>query len=159
MPIILPSETDAISVVASVDTALDQMDEGAYDRYIETLDESHLKFKIEDGKPVEPTRFRLRKVLPWKLAQKIEDMKLGMSNGEAVPRMAWMGEEVRVSLIGIDNPPGTPKDQELELKKHGDGGALPDFVAKLMAAGIVNDLWRARQSLGKADTGEVDKKK
>ena len=157
MPIELPKVNDFIDVPLRVDSALNMTRE-EYDAYLETLDASVLKFK--DGEI--PTYFRLRKVLPYRLSQKVEDMKMRMEYGakgeeaRVSPRMAWITEEVRCSLIAVINPPGLPADQCIEFKQDGESGALPEFMSQIVALGVVMDLYNARHAVKRSTP---DKKK
>jgi hypothetical protein len=132
-----------ISVISKLDSALDCSDDD-YKQYIESgLDESFLKFKDGDA----PTKFVMRKTLPWGLAKKVEDEKVSMQKGEMQIRMSFIAEEVRVSLIDIINPPHLPESECLKYKKASDGGASEQLVEKLLACGMIQDLYAARQAV------------
>jgi len=56
-------DTDStVSIIVSKDSAVRGTSEDAYEKYLEGLDESHLTF----AEGVEPTRFVLRKTLPYR---------------------------------------------------------------------------------------------
>lgn len=155
MAIKLPSVSESIDVPLRVDDALAMTDE-QYDKYLETLDNNLLQF--QDGQI--PTFFKLRKVLPLRLAEVVENKKVSIDkSGEVKANMAYVLEEVRVALVGIENPPGLPEDQKIEFKRDGDGGASTELVAQLNALGVVMDLWKARQTLSGAKKQDIDKKK
>jgi hypothetical protein len=148
-----------IDVIAKIDGAIIK-DDSAYENgfdetyadYLKDLDESKLKFVDGD----EPTRFVMRKVLPYKMAQKVQNKQLRFEKGEAQFQMSFMAEEVRCALCDVKNPDNIPEDQKIKFSKHNeDNGASDDFIAKLIAAGIVSDLFVARQNVmqnkGKAD--------
>lgn len=139
MAIKLPSRDETIEVISRVDSAI-HADPEQYDQYLKTLDESFLQ-KV-DGE--EPTRFVLRKILPFKLSQKVKNQQLAIKDGEAQFQFASITEEVRCALVGIKNPAGLPPEQQIEFKKAGDGGASEELVEALDAAGIVMDLYTAR---------------
>ena len=77
MAVILNSKRETFEVVLSVDSALD-MSEEEFSAYRETLDDGLLKFK--DGQ--EPTRWVMRKVLPFGLAKKVQNEQMTSVNGE-----------------------------------------------------------------------------
>lgn len=148
MAIELPKIDEYVEVPLRMDSALNMTDE-EYDLYLENLDDSLLKFN--DGEI--PTIFKMRKVLPYRLSQKVDDMKMKMEyatrkGGEAKvsPRMAWLAEEVRCSLVDVVNPPNVPLDKHIKFKQDGDGGADQGFMAQLVALGVVMDLYTARNS-------------
>jgi hypothetical protein len=136
------------AVILKFDSALDYEDEKerdeAYDKYLESgLDESLLKFKDGDA----PTKFVMRKTLPWGLAKKIEDEKVMMSKGEMQIKMSFMAEEVRCSLVDILNPPHVPEDEQIKYVRHSDGGASEKILEKLMALGVVPHLFSAKKAV------------
>lgn len=158
MAISLPKVNEVIEVPLRMDDALDMTDK-EYDAYLEKLDSSLLKF--HEGQ--QPTLFKLRKVLPYRLSQKVEDMKMDIEYGKQKgddakmkPRMSWIAEEVRCALVGVVNPPGLAEDQCIEFKQDGDGGASKEFIAQLKALGVIMDLYNARNSISKPN---ADKKK
>ena len=147
-----------LEVPVRIDTALDMTDK-EYDEYLKTCDKSLLKFK--DGQT--PIYFKLRKILPYKLVARIENDKMDMVKrkdgdkitSEMVPKMAWILEEVRFSIVDILNPPDCPADETLAFKVDSDGLCAPEILAGLVATNSHMDLWSARQSLLKS----LDKKK
>ena len=60
-----------VEVISRIDDAI-VFEEESYSKYLETLDESNLTFV--EGK--QPTRFVMRKVLPYKLSQKVQNKQL-----------------------------------------------------------------------------------
>lgn len=154
-----------IDVPLRIDTALDMTDE-EYNEFIDA--------KCEKGKltlkaaGVEPIYFRLRKVLPYHLNLKIENLKMEMVKrkegdevtNEMVPRMSFIAEEVRFSITDIINPADCPEDEKLVYKRDSDGVCSPEIMAFLMNANSHMDLWRARQTFKAGPTKEaVEKKK
>lgn len=114
-----------------------------YGRYLDTLDESVLQLKAD----VLPTRFVLKKLLAFGVAQKIKTQQSGVSaDGKVEVRMGYIMDEVRAALVGVENP-GSPS---LEFKKDADGYACKHLVALLESAGILNELFAARQGAVKA---------
>lgn len=137
-----------IVVISKKDSALDCNDE-EYQAYLDSgLDESLLKLKEGDA----PTKFVMRKSLPWGLAKKLEDDKISMNKGEMQIRMSFMAEEVRLSLIDIINPPHIPESDHLKFKKAGDGGASELLMEKLLAWGLVPELYAARRAVLEKNT-------
>lgn len=144
-----------IEVIAKIDGALIKDDE-AYAQYLSTLDESVLTFVDGD----EPTRFVMRRVLPWKEAQRVQNKQVRFEKGEAQFQMSFMAEEVRAALIDIKNPSNLPEDQKLKFEKHKeDLGASEELMSRLMAAGIVSDLYVARKNYLEGGKGKADLKK
>jgi hypothetical protein len=131
-----------IEVISRLDDSL-VFDQVAYEKYLQTLDESLLTF-VADPKP---TRFILRKVLPYKMAQKVQNKQVKFEKGEAQFQMSFMAEEVRCSLIDIKNHENMPQDQKICFERGDDGGASDDLIAKLMAVGIAQDLYIAKKNV------------
>lgn len=155
MAIKLPTTKDTIKVIPSADACVHP--DSDYAGYLKTLDESLLK--PADGATWNPTRFVLRKVLPYNLSRKVQDAQMGMEDREMQVRMGYILEEVRCSLIGVEDDPATPEADRLEFKRDGDGGADREFMALLNAAGIVMDLWTARNNAAKSREGASLQKK
>jgi len=130
-----------LEVVSKVDSALEYNEE-SYAEYIKTLDESLLKFKENE----QPTRFVLRKVLPYGVGQKIKNQQVRYEKGEMQIQMAFINEEIRAALIDIKNPDYVPDDQKLKYKRASDGLAAEDLIALLDSVGIVSDLFSARKA-------------
>lgn len=157
MPLKLPSITDTFKVVlrAPVEGAVSCSSE-EYDQYLKTLDESYLKLTAE------PTRFVMRKVLPSVAQASITDAQFKVDGaGKFEMRMSFMAKEVQHSIIGIENPEGIPEDQKIEFKRSGElgGGVHEDILAMLNAAGVVNDLYQARQTAIAGRKDDILKKK
>jgi hypothetical protein len=140
-------EGELIEVICSKDEAV-TCDLDAYQEYLKTLDETILGLKPE----IQPTRFCLKRTLPYAAAQRVRNQQLGYKDGDVEVRLGFILEEVRASLIDIKNP-----GAGLEYKKDGDGGASKTLVEKLDAYGIVQELYTARQSSMKSNPG-VSKK-
>jgi len=141
MAVILNSKRETFDVVLSIDSALD-MTEDEFKIYSETLDESLLKFK--EGEL--PTRFVMRKVLPFALAKKVQNEQMATVNGQMQVQLSFMCEEVRAALVDIKNPPNVPEDQQIKFEKEKDGGASEKLMELLISAGVVNELYTARQA-------------
>ena len=151
-------EAPTIKVICSNDSAITGTSPEDYEAYLEELDESKLTI-VESGLP---TRFVMRKVLPYKLSLKLKNAQVAMKDGNLTPQLSFMNEEVRLSLIDIENPvvPAKYEQHLLKFKKHGDGGAADDVMEKLEAFGAIQDLYQARsKNSPKSSISEVDKKK
>ena len=154
MAIKLPSSAETIEVIARVDSAITPTSE-QYEQYLKTLDETLLP--LVDGQ--EPTRFVMRKILPFRLSQKVKNEQLSIGrDGKPEFRFASITEEVRCALVGIKNPASLPKEDHIEFSKDGDGGASESLMASLDAAGIVWDLHLARTNAIQAGAEAVKKK-
>lgn len=140
MALSLSGDGEVVEVVSSRDEAV-TCDYDSYQEYLRTLDESLLALKQD----VSPTRFVLKKTLPYAAAQRIKNQQLGYKDGDVEVRLGFILEEVRTALSDIKNP-GTG----LEYKKDGDGGASKNLIEKLEAAGIVQELYTARQTAMKS---------
>ena len=115
-----------------------------YDQYIASgLDEGKLRFK--DGE--EPTRFVMRRSIPLKHATRIENAKMKYGkDGEVSIQLGFIIEEVRASLKGVKNPATVPSDKAIVLKFTGDGLVDERQMAALVSAGVVQNLYAARQA-------------
>lgn len=152
MAIKLPGKNDLIKVVSQVDGALVK-DEEAYKMYQKTLDESYLTFKPNE----EPTRFVLKKVLSYDAAQKVKNEQTRVVNGQISVQLSFMAEDVRLSLVDIENPAYLNDLEKILYKKDSDGGASKELMSLLEAADVVNDLYTARHA--KPDLNPEDVKK
>lgn len=154
------TELDApnIKVICFNDSAIEGTSQEDYDEYLEELDESKLKI-VEKGLP---TRFVMRKVLPYKLSLKLKNAQVAMKDGTLTPQLSFMNEEVRLSLIDIENPQVSPQHEKhlLIFKKHGDGGATDAIMEKLEAFGAISNLYQAKSNnTPKSSISDTDKKK
>lgn len=144
-----------IEVITHIDSALDCTEE-QYNSYLENLDESLLKFKIDD----EPTRFILRKTLPFKLSQKIKGQQIKMEKGEMYLNSSYIAEEIRYSLVDIKNPSSVPEGSKLKYDGHKVDGIIiaSDETMKLLSAlEVVMDLYTARKNFVEKGSGVLKK--
>lgn len=143
MPVFLPTARDTFEVVLSIDSALDMTEEERA-KYKETHEPGLLKFKSGE----EPTKFVMRKVLPYKAAKIVENEQLTVDS-KGVPQfhMSFRIEEVRASLVDIINPAYLPDDQKLVLEKSNDGGATEAFASLLVSAKLIDELYNARTQI------------
>lgn len=147
-----------IRVITSKDASIEGTSNDDYKEYIATLDESKLSF-VTGGSP---TRFVMRKIIPYKQNLRLKNLQVTMKDGELQPQIAFINEEVRLALVDIENPPvdGPDKKHLMEFKKDGDGGASQSIMETLDAFGVVADLFSARQAHApKSGISDIDKKK
>lgn len=157
MALFIDAKDATIKVIVSKDSAIINTPEDDYKKYLEDLDEGHLKFE-ENGLP---TRFLMKKILPYKSAIKIKNHQIGVESGKVKFNASYMNEEVRLSLTGIEQPdvPEEFKDMLIPWKQDGAGGAADSVMELLEAAGVVNDLFTARQNSVSKISPELSKKK
>lgn len=142
MAIILDKSRDTFDVILSIDSALD-CTEADFVAYRETMDESNLKFKPG----MQPTRFVMRKVLPFSLAKKVQNEQVTTGDdGKPTVQLSFIAEEVKAALIDIKNPPDTPEDQWIVYEKDKDGTTSTALMELLMGAGLLMELYSARQT-------------
>lgn len=147
-----------ILVPLSIDSSLDMTKE-EYDSWLN--DPSLERLKTKPGET--PVFFRLRVSLPYKAALKLENMKIesvsagedGKGGASFKPSFSWMAEDVRMSVIDILNPEGTPEEEKIVFKKAKDGYLDEEIMASLVAMECYMDLWNAKR----ASKESVNKKK
>lgn len=163
MAFFVDSKDAKIKVIVSKDLALvsekteDYDPDHAYQQYLKDLDETGLRFNKNSA----PTRFVMKKILPYKQAIKIKNHQVAVESGKVKFQSSYMNEEVRLSLCGIEQPEVADelKDRLLPWKEDGAGGAAESVMEFLEAAGVVNDLFTARSNaIGNIDYN-LDKKK
>ena len=148
--------SDTISVIARIDDALERNEtfESAYSLYIDTLDENVLS--LLPGKL--PTRFIMKRHLDYNAAKALRTDQAGVGvNGMPELRLGFMLEDVRLSLVGIENPADLPADEHIKFEKGRDGYASKELIAYLNNIGVVNDLFAARNN-STNQTTELQKK-
>ena len=163
MAFFVDSKDAKIKVIVSKDLSLvseeteDYKPDEAYGEYLKDLDESRLRFVPNS----EPTRFVMKKILPYKLAMKVKNHQVAVEAGKVKFQSSYMNEEVRCSLCDIEQPevPEHLKDRLIPWKQDGAGGAAESVMEFLEAAGVVTDLFNARQNaIGNIDDGLLKKK-
>lgn len=158
MPFFADLTRGEIKVISRNDAAIKDVDEESYEEYLEELNEEYLG--IDENTPV--TRFVMRKVLSYKSILKVKNAQITMDNGVVKPQLSFMSEDVRLALVGIENPevPDDQKGNLLQFKRESDGGASFKIMEVLESANAVMDLYTARQNSNKGSKlSEVDKKK
>lgn len=144
-----------IDVVLSVDDAVTCPPE-EYQAYLESFkkgsgDESLLKLNGE------PTRFVMRKVLPFEADIEITDMQMEIGEGgKPKIKTGFVLEEVRKALIDIKNPPDAPSP--IEFKRDADNYANKEIIQMLYQAGVLAELWNARNNAKGGPTDRLKKK-
>ncbi len=146
MALKLGSVADVFKMVSRHDDAISEdITDEEFELYQATLDESHLRLSAE------PTRFVIRRTLPFAAQQEVtnQQVKVGR-DGKPQVNFGFMLEEVRCALIGIENPSTMAEEDKLEFKKDADGYASKELIAKLNAAGVVSEIYSAKQTKHKA---------
>jgi hypothetical protein len=153
MALKLPAMTDTFKVILRLDSAIGA-DADAYEAYLDSLDEGHLQLKEQ------PTRFVLRKVLPHRLSEKVQEKQYTYKKGGFKVHLAFIAEDVRCSILSIENPGHVAPEDRIVFKAHSDGGASEELIAVLKAANVVNDLYRAKQTAlgGEGAAASIKKK-
>lgn len=147
MALNLDGNSGTIEVISSKDPSV-TCDGEAYKQYLDTLDETLLG--LAEGS--EPTRFVMKRILPFGLAQKVKTEQASFNEeGKVQVRMGYMLDEVRGALVDVKNPGG----EALKYRKDSDGYAARDLIALLEGTGILNELFSARQ--GAVKTGPSKK--
>ena len=129
-----------VEIVVSKDEALD-MTTDQYKDYLKDLDSNRLKYKGDFGYE-DTTRFVLRKVLPYRQAQKVLGKQMKVDGGKPEVDIGYIMEEVRASLIDILNPDNCSRP--LEFKRGSDGLASEELIAGIHGAGVLMDLFVGR---------------
>lgn len=136
MALTLNTDNNEIKIISSKDESVHCTPE-VYQEYLKTLDESVLEL---DG---EPTRFVIRKVLPYKQNEELKKqqmtIKTDMKSRTVTPELntAYQLFELRACLVGIDGP-------GLQFKKGDDGLVDRELVSLLDQSGIADELMSAR---------------
>jgi hypothetical protein len=132
-----------VSVIVSKDSSIKGVQEGVYEEYLKDLDESKLSF---DG---EPTRFILKKTLPYKDSKRVMNSQVSFDDGKPSVNISFILDEVRCALVGMEGPGSEG------FKKDKDGYASMEVVNALYNAGVLMDLYNARRTAA----GESDDSK
>lgn len=136
MGFVVDLDRSNIEVIASIDSAIG--DKEAYEDYLVDLDESKLKLTGE------PTRFIMRRVLPYAASEAIKKKQMSYVRGEVEVNTAFIMEEVRCALIDIKNPPDVPEDKQLKWKRENDGYCSKSIIEILESVGVLQSLYLAR---------------
>lgn len=142
------SNKQTIEVVTFVDECLDMTRED-YDLYLEDVENKDL-LAFKEGKTyVDCTRFVLKKVLSFDNQQNIMGRQMKMSfnaqtkKSEMTSDISYILEEARISIADINSP---DQIDAIRFKKDSDGYLNKSICAALQSAGILMDLYNARQN-------------
>jgi hypothetical protein len=137
------SKNKIIKVILDDDSAIpESVTPEIYEEYTVTLDEAVLQLEGE------PTRYVLKTDLEFHIHKELESEKLGItSDGQPAIRLGYILEEVRATLIDIENPIGEEPDTLFIFKKEKkDGRASKELIAELHSCGQkVQKLFNLRQ--------------
>ena len=151
MALIISKNDGLVKIISSKDSAV-TCDDTGYEAYSKSLDESLLMLNGE------PTRFVMKKGLSYKEQQIIKDAQIKMDGKKMQVSLSYMMEEVRIALVDIENPASLAEDQKILFRRSSDGKASEELVSMLESAGVVTELFTARQgSIGVL--GDATKKK
>lgn len=145
-----------MKIILKIDPALEGTSQEEYSDYLRDLNES--KLKVKDGEI--PTRWVMKKQVKYGDKQRIDDMKIKIGDGGRVGfGMAWMAEEIRCTLVDVENPDSVPVDKRITLKKSGDGTVMEDTMSMLGEIPTLLYYARASHLMGGAKGGGADLKK
>jgi hypothetical protein len=146
MALKLGSVADTFKLVSRHDGSIaEDLTDEEFELYQESLDESHLRLQSE------PTRFTIKRTLTFDAQKEVtrQQVRVGR-DGKPQVDFSFMLDEVRFALVGIENPVDMPEEDKIVFKKDADGFASKDLIAKLNAAGIVSEIYSAKQTKHKA---------
>lgn len=147
MSFLLNMDTEkTVSVIVSKDSALKGVSDEQYETYLQTLDESKLTMEGE------PTRFLLKKTLPYRDTKRVMNSQIGVQDGKPQVQISFIMEEVRCALVGIEGP-----GSEM-FKRDKDGYASTEIVSALYNSGVLMDLYNARRNAAGEVTEDTPKK-
>lgn len=137
-----------ISVIVHKDSSISKTSEESYESYLEDLDETKLTF--EEG--MEPTRFIMKKTLPYKDSKMVMNSQVGIDeDGKPKVQMSFVLDEVRCALVGMQ---GAGSDSFVKDK---DNYASMQVVNSLHQAGVLMDLYNARKNAAGENSDESKK--
>lgn len=147
----------SVEVVASIDSAIGE--DASYQAYLDSItpqstrgDETLLKLTGE------PTRFVLRKNLPYEGTMTVKDRMMTYEEGKGKFNLSYQMVELRFALEGIKNPADQPPDESLVFSVDPDGYASKELIATLAEVpGLVENLIALRQKTS-AQSGHLKKK-
>jgi len=141
-----------LKVILSQDSAV-HCTPTEYESYLKDLDETQLHLEGN------PTRWLLKKTLDYAAHQKILNMQASLGRkGQVSFNLSYIMEEVRIALIGVENPPEAP--DEIPYLKDGDGYCNKEIIASLHSAGCLFDLHNAYKNASSGTTqGDTEVKK
>jgi hypothetical protein len=146
MALKLGSVADTFKLVSRHDGSIaEDLTDEEFELYQESLDESHLRLQSE------PTRFVIKRTLTFDAQKEVtrQQVRVGR-DGKPQVDFSFMLDEVRFAIVGIENPADMAEEDKIVFKKDADGFASKDLIAKLNAAGIVSEIYSAKQTKHKA---------
>lgn len=147
MALSLSRNNKPIQVVAYIDPCVN-CEREVYDKYLETLDEGLLNLEGS------PTRFCLKRTLDAEELMEVKRVQTEVQGKDVKFNLGYILVEMKYALIDILNP-GEGISYKKDQKK---GGADNDLIGVLDEAGVLTDLFTARQNL-KGGKGKADPKK
>lgn len=147
-----------IEVVCKFDSCLD-MDEAEYADYIAAGADANL-LKLKPGKElVDCTLFVLKKNLDWSGHERLmkKQFEIDPVTKQPTPNPAFVMSDIQNALVDIKNP----EDAEFKIlfKSDRPGLAAREIVSGLHNAGILLDLFTARQNAVKGGKSALVEKK
>lgn len=131
-----------IKVITTFDDAVaETTTKEDWDSYHKGLDETFLTF-IE-GK--QPTRFIFNTELSMKARKEITSEQMKVVDGEQGIQLGFIFDDIRCSLIDIENPADIPAADHIEFKKDKDGFASKNLIASFPDK-LIFDLYAAKQA-------------
>lgn len=148
MAFLLNMDTEAtVSIIVSKDSAIKHVSEETYEKYLETLDESLLE--LPEG--AEPTRFILKKVLPYKDTKRVMNSQVSFDDGKPNVNISFILDEVSCALDGMTGP-GAESFEKINNR------ASHKLVNALYNQGVLMDLYNGRRNATGEGDSEVPKK-
>ena len=139
---LISSKDPAVRCTIEVDN---EDEESEYDQYLKTLDEDILQLEGE------PTRFVVKRTLDYRAHKIVKGAQLEKDGKDMKVTTAFIMEQVRQSLVDIENPEGT--EHPLNYSRDNDGKASKELIADLESLGIVMEIYTAQGELKDAMAG------
>ena len=110
----------------------------SYEKYLDTLDEAILNLDSAAA----PTRFILKRSLDVSEIQEVKKSMADVEGNKMKVNLGYMMVEIKYALVGIEDA-GEGLAYQVDTEK---GGTSDQLIALLEEAGVLSDLYRARQS-------------
>lgn len=139
----LPKIDAVIRVISRLDTGLNTTDpefDQKYNEYLKNLDESILPIKDQNV----ITRFIMSTTPSYNEAQSMIAMQFKLKDGPKSIDPNYLLEQVRNSLIRIENGPNVSQEDRIIWKADSDGKTDKNLIAQLHTVGAIFDLFTAR---------------
>jgi hypothetical protein len=135
---IVTKTQETVKIIVRQDSSIpENLTDDEWESYQNSLDETFLRLKDE------PTRFVVRVSLPYEAQVKIQNSQMSYSDGKPELKIGYIMEELRCSLVGIENPAGS---DSFCFKKDEDGFASRQLIAELAQYGLVHQLFAIRSA-------------